>query len=43
MPSVKVASIPLLEWIDDDSENETFTLVQSKKKKKKQVKFSLEK
>jgi hypothetical protein len=35
--------VPLLEWLDDDSENEKCTLVQSKKKKKKQVKLSLEK
>jgi hypothetical protein len=35
-------NVPLLEWLDDDSKNESFTLVQSKKKKKKQVKFILE-
>jgi hypothetical protein len=34
-------NVPLLEWLDDDSKNESFTLVQSKKKKKKQVKFIL--
>jgi hypothetical protein len=27
--------IPLLEWVDDDFENEKFTLVQSKKEKEK--------
>jgi hypothetical protein len=35
-------SVPLLEWLDDDSENEKFTIVQSRKKKKKQVKLCLE-
>jgi hypothetical protein len=34
--------IPLLEWVDDDFENEKFTLVQSKKKKKRHIRFSLE-
>jgi hypothetical protein len=34
--------IPLLEWLDDDSEAESFTLVQSKKKKKKQDHLRLE-
>jgi hypothetical protein len=29
-----ISDVPLLEWIDEDSENEKFTLVQSKKKKK---------
>jgi hypothetical protein len=28
--------IPLLQWLDDDSESEQFTLVQSRKKKKRQ-------
>jgi hypothetical protein len=30
-----VGNVPLHEWLEDDSENEKFTLVQSKKKKKK--------
>jgi hypothetical protein len=30
-----------LEWLDEDSENEQFTLVMSKKKKKRQKKLML--
>jgi hypothetical protein len=33
--SKPVDDIPLLEWLDDDSEAESFTLVQYKRKKKK--------
>jgi hypothetical protein len=33
----------LLEWIEEDSESESFTLVQSRKKKKRQLRKSLEK
>jgi hypothetical protein len=36
-----VGNVSLLEWLDEDSENEKITLVQSKKKKKKQVKTML--
>jgi hypothetical protein len=34
--------VPLLEWLDEDSEAESFTIVQSRKKKKKQAQFLLE-
>jgi hypothetical protein len=37
------SELHLLEWIDDDSEAEQFTLVQSKKKKKRQSVHRLEK
>jgi hypothetical protein len=33
----------LLEWIEEDSESESFTLVQSRKKKKRQLRKSLKK
>jgi hypothetical protein len=38
----KMDSVPLLEWLDDDLENEMFTVVQIRKKKKKQSKLLLE-
>jgi hypothetical protein len=31
---VQPEEVPLLEWLDDDEENEQYTLVQSRKKKK---------
>jgi hypothetical protein len=34
--------VPLLEWIEEDAESESFTLVQSRKKKKNQVKIKHE-
>jgi hypothetical protein len=40
MKSVEVGN--LLEWIEEDSESESFTLVQSRKKKKNQLRRSLE-
>jgi hypothetical protein len=35
--------VPLLEWIEEDYESESFTLVQSKKKKKNLLKMKQEK
>jgi hypothetical protein len=34
--------IPLLKWVEEDSESEQFTLVQSRKKKKKHTQKLLE-
>jgi hypothetical protein len=36
------ADVPLLEWLEKDSDDEQFTLVQSKKKKKKSSQLLLE-
>jgi hypothetical protein len=33
--------VPLLEWLDEDSDEEKFILVQSKKKRKRKVRTSL--
>jgi hypothetical protein len=40
--ATQTGEIPMLEWIDEESEGEQFTLVQSRKKKKKQVHIQLE-
>jgi hypothetical protein len=39
---VQHEEVPLLEWLDDDEENEQYTLVQSRKKKKKVLRTHLE-
>jgi hypothetical protein len=36
-PVAILDEIPLLQWLDDDSESEHFTLVQSRKKKRQSV------
>jgi hypothetical protein len=39
---VQHEEVPLLEWLDDDEENEQYTLAQSRKKKKKVLRTHLE-
>jgi hypothetical protein len=39
---VQPDDVPLLEWLDDDEENEQYTLVQSRKKKKKALRTQVE-
>jgi hypothetical protein len=37
-PNIEMDEVPLLEWLDDNSERESFTLVQSRKRKKRKIK-----
>jgi hypothetical protein len=41
-PNIEMDEVPLLEWLDDNSERESFTLVQSRKKKKGKLKLPWE-
>jgi hypothetical protein len=41
-PNMERDGVPLLEWLDDNSEAESFTVVQSRKKEKRQIKTPME-